>query len=130
VVLKGHGFSFPDQSQKQAALAVEETRTAMFEQAVIPIQDEKTFAEVRQALDRAFASAQVAGFLKKVGGAKLRVRQFEAVLASGLLGAQAQKSYGVLGDADRGQIREQYLRRVEQVPPDVRQKFFRLYASY
>jgi hypothetical protein len=102
----------------------------MFEQAAIPIQDEATFAEVRQALDQAFSPARVAGFLKKVGGAKLRVRQFEAVLANGFLGAQAQKSYAALGDADRGQIREQYLRRVEQVAPDVRQKFFRLYASY
>jgi hypothetical protein len=102
----------------------------MFEQARIPIQDEKTFAEVRQALDDAFSPARVTGFLKKVGGAKLRVRQFEAVLAHGYLGAQAQKSYAALGDADRGQIREQYLRRVEQVAPDVRKRFFRLYASY
>ena len=102
----------------------------MFEQATIPIQDEKTFAEVRQALDGAFSPARVAGFLKKVGGAKLRVRQFEAVLAHGFLGARAQKCYAALGDADRGQIREQYLRRVEQVAPEVRQKFFRLYASY
>jgi hypothetical protein len=102
----------------------------MFEQAVIPIQNEKTFTEVRQALDDAFAPARVPAFLGKVAGAKLRVRQFEAVLARGFLGAQAQKSYAALGDADRGQIREQYLRRVEQVAPDVRQKYFRLYAGY
>jgi hypothetical protein len=102
----------------------------MFEQAVIPIEDEKTFAEVRQALDEAFSLVRVGGFLKKVARAKLRVRQFEAVLAHGFLGAQAQKSYAALGDADRGQIREQYLRRVEQVAPEVRQRFFRLYASY
>jgi hypothetical protein len=102
----------------------------MFEQATIPIQDEKTFGVVRQALDEAFAPAQVARFLGKIAGVKLRVRQFEAVLAHGFLGAQAQKSYAALGDADRGQIREQYLRRVEQVAPDVRQKYFRLYAGY
>jgi hypothetical protein len=102
----------------------------MFEQAVIPIQDEETFAEVRHALDEAFAPAGVARFLRKVAGARLRIRQFEAVLASGLLGAPAQEAYAALGDADRGQIREQYLRRVEQVAPEVRQKFFRLYASY
>jgi len=102
----------------------------MFQQAAIPVQDETTFAVVRQALDEAFAPARVSGFLKKVAGAKLRVRQFEAVLAAGFLGAPAQKSYAALGDADRGQIREQYLRRVEQVAPGVRQKFFKLYASY
>jgi hypothetical protein len=128
--LKGHGFSFPDQSQQQGAFVPEESRTTMFEQATIPIQDENTFADVRQALDDAFAPAGVAAFLRKIAGAKLRVRQFEAVLAHGFLGAQAQKSYAALGDADRGQIREQYLRRVEQVAPDVRQKYFRLYAGY
>ncbi|HLJ77810.1 MAG TPA: hypothetical protein VKT75_10365 [Acidobacteriaceae bacterium] len=102
----------------------------MFEQAVIPIQDEKTFAEVRQALDEAFAPARVSDFLRSVSGAKLRIRQFEAVLAQGLLGKPAQAAYAKLGDADRGQVREQYLRRVEQVAPEVRAKFFRLYTQY
>ena len=102
----------------------------MFEQATIPVHDEKTFAEVRQALDHAFAPAQVPAFLRSIEKAKLRVRQFEAVLAHGFLGPQAQKSYAALGDADRGQIRELYLRQVERVAPEIRQKFFRLYASY
>jgi hypothetical protein len=102
----------------------------MFEQAAIPVQDEKTFAEVRQAIDQALAPTGAAAFLKRIGGARLRVRQFESVLADGLLGAQAQKSYAALGDADRGQIREHYLRSVERVTPEVRQKFFKLYASY
>jgi hypothetical protein len=128
--LKGHGFSFPDQAKNPRASDPEGTRATMFEQATIPIQDETTFAVVRQALDEAFLPARVSDFLRNVAGTKLRVRQFEAVLAHGFLGAQAQKSYAALGDADRGQIREQYLRRVEQVAPDVRQKFFRLYAGY
>jgi len=128
--VKGHGFSFPDQSPNHGTLVPEGSHGTMFEQATIPIQDEKTFAEVRQALDNVFAPARVSEFLRNVARAGLRVRQFEGVLASGLLGSQAQRSYAALGDADRGQIREQYLRRVEQVAPDVRQKFFRLYASY
>ena len=102
----------------------------MFEQAALPVENEKTFAEVQQALDEAFAPAQVAKFLSKVAGAKLRVRQFEDVLRRGFLGSKAQVGYAALGDSDRGQIREQYLRRVEQVPADVRQKFFKVYASY
>jgi hypothetical protein len=102
----------------------------MFEQATIPIQDETTFATVKEGLDRAFAPSQVTSFLRSVASAKLRVRQFEAVLANGFLGAQAQTGYAALGDADRGQIREQYLRKVEHVAPEVRQKFFRLYAGY
>ena len=127
--MKGHGFSFPDQTQSHGALAPEGSHQ-MFEQATIPIQDEKTFAEVKKAIDEAFAPATVASFLRRVEGARLRVRQFEAVLAHGFLGAQAQKSYAALGDADRGQIRELYLRQVERVAPEIRQKFFRLYASY
>ncbi|HEY1810551.1 MAG TPA: hypothetical protein VGG42_18445 [Acidobacteriaceae bacterium] len=102
----------------------------MFEQATIPVQDEKTFAVVRQAMDEAFAPTKVATFLRRVESAKLRVRQFESVLAHGFLGTQAQSAYAALGDADRGQIREQYLRNVEKVAPEVRQKYFRLYASY
>ncbi|MGA7525600.1 MAG: hypothetical protein WBW84_24345 [Acidobacteriaceae bacterium] len=102
----------------------------MFEQATIPIQDETTFAVVRQAMDEAFAPQQVAAFLRRVERAKLRVRQFESILAHGLLGSQAQSAYAALGDADRGQVREQFLRRVEKVAPEVRQKYFRLYAGY
>jgi len=128
--VKGHGFSFPDQSPNPPAVAAEATPQTMFVQATIPIQDETTFAVVRQAMDAAFAPQQVAAFLRRVESARLRVRQFESVLAHGLLGTQAQTSYAALGDADRGQIREQYLRRVEQVAPEVRQKYFRLYASY
>ena len=102
----------------------------MFEQATIPVRDELTFAEVRQAIDQALVPAEVAAFLKRLEGAKLRVRQFEAVLAHGFLGAPAQKSYAALGDSDRGQIREHYLRQIERVAPDVRKKYFRLWASY
>ena len=101
----------------------------MFEQATIPVQNEKTFAEVQQALDEIFAPTQVAKFLGRVSGAKLRVRQFEEILKRGYLGARAQSGYAALGDSDRGQIREQYLRRVEVVAPEVRQKYFRLYAG-
>jgi hypothetical protein len=102
----------------------------MYQQAAIPVQDEKTFAQVRHVIDEAFAPAQVAVFLKTVHSARLRVRQFESVLAHGLLGAEAQKNYAALGDSDRGQIREHYLRQVEHVAPEIRQKFFRVYASY
>ena len=102
----------------------------MFEQAALPVQDEKTFASVHLALDAAFASTQVANFLRSVQRARLRARQFEAILAGGLLGAETPARYAALGDADRGQIREQYLRMVEQVDPEVRAKFLKVYAYY
>ena len=101
-----------------------------FEQAVLPVQDEKTFAEVEKALQNAFAPANVAKFLRQLEKERLRARQFEAILAHGILGAQAPALYGSLGDSDRGQIREMYLRMVEHVAPEVRAKFLKVYAYY
>jgi len=60
----------------------------------------------------------------------LRIRQFEAVLALGLLGKSMAAKYGTLGDSDRSLIRELYLGRVERVPAELRQKYLRIYAYY
>ena len=102
----------------------------MFEQAVLPVQDQKIFGEVQAALDKAFSPAQVVNFLRSVQRVKLRARQFEAVLAAGLFGAETPAKYAALGDSDRGQIREQYLSRVERVDPAIRAKFLKVYAYY
>ena len=102
----------------------------MFEQAVLAIQDEKTFAEVHAALEAVFAPKRVADFLRSVQKHKLRARQFEEILAGGLLGAEAPAKYALLGNSDRGQIREQYLRMVEKVDPAIRAKFLKVYAYY
>jgi hypothetical protein len=102
----------------------------MFEQPMLAVQDEKTFGEVRAALDAAFAPQRVERFLRSVQGAKLRARQFEGILSSGLLGTEAPTKYAALGDSDRGQIREQYLRLVEKVDPAIRAKFLKVYAYY
>src|ERR1700748_3132036 len=98
----------------------------MFEQAVLPVQDEKTFAEVDKALQETFAAANVAKFLRQVERAKLRGRQFEAILAHGFLGAKTPSLYGVLGDADRGQVRERYLGLIEHVVPELRKKYLKV----
>ena len=102
----------------------------MFEQAVLPVQDEKTFAEVQTALQDAFAPASAAKFLRQVEKAKLRARQFEAILAHGFLGVKTPSLYGSLGDSDRGQLREMYLGLVEHVAPELRAKFLKVYAYY
>jgi hypothetical protein len=102
----------------------------MFEQAVLPVQNEKIFAEVREALTEAFSPARVTDFLRRVQRAKLRARQFEAVLAAGLLGPEASAKYAALGDSDRGQIRERYLSLIERVDPAIRAKFLKVYAYY
>jgi hypothetical protein len=102
----------------------------MFEQATLPVQDEKTFAEVTQALNEAFSARRVADFLHRVKRAGLRARDFEGVLGKGLLGKDVPGLYSALGNGDQGQIRERYLRLVEQVAPELRAKFLKVYAYY
>ena len=102
----------------------------MFEQAVLPIQDEATFSQVHASLKETFAPATVAGFLRRLERSRLRARQFEAILAGGLLGQGTAAQYAALGDSDRGHVREQYLSLVEQVAPELRAKFLKVYAYY
>lgn len=102
----------------------------MFEQPALPVQNEPTFAEVKGAINAAFSSSKVEGFLRSVERAGLRIRQYEAVLAHGLLGKEIPARYGSLGDADRGQVREQYLAQLECVAPELRKKYLKIYAYY
>ncbi len=102
----------------------------MFEQAVLPIQNEETFQVVFHSLEQTFSQGRVEEFLRRLHRTKLRARQFEAILASGLLGSAASGAYAQLGDSDRGHVRERYLSMVEAVAPALRTKFFKAYAYY
>ena len=102
----------------------------MFQQAAIPIESPVVFEPVKAAIEAAFAPASVDKFLKRVEHARLRVRNFEKVLEQGLLGDATKAGYAQLGDSDRGQIRELYLRCVEQVATELRGKHLKVYAYY
>ena len=102
----------------------------MFEQATLPVQDEKTFAEVTRALSEAFSARKVEDFLHRIKRAGLRARDFEGVLGKGLLGKDVPVRYGVLANSDQGQVREKYLWLVEQVAPELRARFLKVYAYY
>ncbi|HEY0757704.1 MAG TPA: hypothetical protein VGD59_00450 [Acidisarcina sp.] len=102
----------------------------MFEQAILAVEDQPVFGEVQQALERVFAPADVGKFLRRVDRARLRVRNFEGILKLGLLGEKTPSQYEALGNSDRGQVREQYLRLVEQVAPELRAKYLKVYAYY
>ena len=102
----------------------------MFVQAVLSVKDEAHFAVVRASLEPLFASANVTQFLKQVQRSKLRVRDFEGLLQRGTLGKSTSAAYQALGDSDRGQARELYLSLVEQVAPELRSKFLKIYAYY
>ena len=102
----------------------------MYEQAAIPVEDQQAFGVVKSAIDASFSSAKVSDFLKSLDRSKLRVRDFENVLATGKLGHAAQAEYAKLGNADQGQIRELYLSHLEKVDPELRKKFLKIYAYY
>jgi hypothetical protein len=104
--------------------------SSMYQQPVLPISDPQTFNAVRGAIEASFSSGRVADFLKSLERSKLRIRDFEEVLGKGILGDNTAAEYSRLGDGDQGQIRELYLARLEQVAPELREKFFKLYAYY
>jgi hypothetical protein len=102
----------------------------MYEQPVLPIADPQDFGAVKAAIETAFSAGRVAEFLKSLDRLKLRIRDFEVVLKKGAFGPAAAAEYSRLGNSDQGQIRELYLASLEKVAPELRQKFFRLYAYY
>ena len=102
----------------------------MFEQAAIAVRDEQGYAQLHARIDAAFDSRDVEVFLTRVSKSGLRVRNYEGILKRGLLGKEAEKLYAVLPVSDQGLTRERYLRLVEAVPLELRQRYFRIYAYY
>ena len=102
----------------------------MFEQAAIAVRDEKDYAKLHALIDAAFNAREVDVFLDRVTSARLRVRDFEMILKRGLLGKEAVGLYAALPTSDQGLTRERYLRLVEQVPAEMRQRYFKSYAYY
>ena len=102
----------------------------MFEQAAIAVQNEQGYKRFHALMDAAFYARDVEVFLNRVAKGKLRIRDFETITQRGLLGKEAQEIYAALPISDQGLTRERYLRLVESVPSELRQRYFRLYAYY
>ena len=85
---------------------------------------------MKSAIESAFSTGKVAEFLRSLDRQGVRIREFEEVLSKGLLGKKAAGEYASLPAGDQGQIRELYLASLERVAPELRQRFFRLYAYY
>ena len=102
----------------------------MFEQAVFPVQNPAVFEPLQGRVQAAFAANRVDLFLASVKARKLRVRQFEQILAAGLLGEDGSKLYESLPVSDQALMRERYLAQVERVPAELRQRFSGIYAYY
>ena len=102
----------------------------MFEQAAIAVKDEQGFAQLHASINAAFDDRDVEMFLSRVGRLKLRVRNFEGALQRGLLGKEAAAIYAALPVSDQALTRERYLQHVEAVPPELRQRYLKVYAYY
>jgi hypothetical protein len=102
----------------------------MFEQATIAVRDEQGYAQLHARIDSAFDARDVEVFLSRAVRSKLRIRDFAGILGRGLLGKEAVALYAALPVSDQGLTRERYLRLVEVVPLELRQRYFRAYAYY
>ena len=113
---------------------------AGFEQAPVKVEREKEFEELKGAIRRALAPETVEQFLERMRSNGLRIRDLEGVLAKRVLekldktwaksAASGQDLYQSLPPSDQGQMREFYLSQVEEVKPELRTKFQKLYRYY
>jgi len=111
-------------------------RAVAFEQATIKVEKEKEFEELKGAISRAFSPENVEKYLKQVTSAGLRVRDFDAVLAKrvleqvGALAGSAKDLYAAMTLTDQAQMKEFYLSKIEEVGPELRARFQKLYQYY
>jgi len=108
-----------------------------FEQAAIKVEKEKEFEKLKGAIGRALAPEATGRFLERVRAAGLRIRDFDGVVAKGVLegsgalaGERAKDLYEALTITDRAQMKEFYLFKIEEVGPELRAKYHRLYQYY
>jgi hypothetical protein len=109
-----------------------------FEQALIKVEKEKEFEELKGAIARAFAPENAGKYLKRVASAGLRIRDFDLLLAKGVLeqvegvlaGKSAKGLYAALALSDQAQMKEFYLSKVEEVDRVLRARFHKLYQYY
>ena len=102
----------------------------MFEQAAIAVQDQEGFSRLHSLIDALFDAKDVEVFLNRVRKSGLPIRDYEGVLKRGLLGKEAPALYAALPVSDQGLTRERYLRLVEKVPVELRQRYYKAYAYY
>jgi hypothetical protein len=102
----------------------------MFKQAAIAVRDEQGYAQLHALINAAFDARDVEVFLNRVKKSKLRIRDFDGILRTGLLGKDAAALYQALPLSDQGLTRERYLQLVEAVALELRQRYFRLFAYY
>ena len=110
-----------------------------FEQATIRVEKEKEFGELKGAIERVFRPDQVEKFLRRAEKEGVRVRQWDKVIAKGVIefvddkfgkSTTARKLYEALPVSDQAQMREFYLSKLEEVNEELRTKFKKIYQYY
>jgi hypothetical protein len=111
-----------------------------YEQAVIKVEKEAQFAELKAAIERAFSEASVEKLLKRLDSRAIRIRDFDSVLAKQVIEhvderlRQARRTarglYLELTLTDQGQMREFYLSKLESVEEALRHRFKRVFQYY
>ena len=102
----------------------------MYEQAEIAVENRQEYGNLHAMIDAAFDSRDVDVLLSRVSRAGFSIRNFEEILKRGYLGREAIGLYAALPVSDQGLTRERYLRLVEKVPAELRQRYFKAYAYY
>ena len=109
----------------------------IFEPGTIKVEKEREFADLKTAMEKAFAADRVTKYLKTLDGRKLRVRDLDGILAADAIdraagdkAGTARSLYSSLPVSDQGQMREFYLSKLEEVDPALRAKFHKLYQYY
>src|SRR5262249_50349093 len=111
-----------------------------YEQAQIPVQKAEAFEQLRAALERIFSSTALEKLYRRMESKGVAAREFEKIVALGLLekadaklagsGNAADQIYQSLPVSDRALMREFYLERLEKVDPNVRLKYRKVYGYY
>ena len=109
----------------------------IFEPGTIKVEKEREFADLKTAMEKAFAADRVTKYLKALDSRKLRVRDLDGILAADAIdraagdkAGTARSLYSSLPVSDQGQMREFYLSKLEEVDPALRAKFHKLYQYY
>ena len=102
-----------------------------FERAEIPVVNAGSFETLKNAIDEVFRRDMIDRTLKGMESASLQIRDVEKVIANHLrsekLKSGAWELYAGLGLSDQGQIREYYLTKIEELDPELRRKYKKLF---
>ena len=107
-----------------------------FEQAAIKVQKTQEFGKLQAAVAQAFLPEKVDRFLKQLDRKRIRIRDFDSVLAERALESvggselNARQLYESLPVSDQAQMREFYLSQLESVDVALRHRFKKLYQYY